>query len=719
VTKQKQDGQLVADSKGLAYLAVTMKAAGKRANDFDDALSHHRAGRLQQAEARYRAVLASTPDHAQANFLLGALCLDSQRLDEALTLSLRAAELDPNNAHYHSNCGEALRRLGQFERAAEELVRAVSLKPDMPEASFNLAATLSELGQAEAALTCLVRAADVAPERYAIQFRLAQALAEAGDLSRAVPHYQTALALNPQSVEALLAISAALRELKRSDGAVAMARRALLMAPKSAAPHVELARALAGHERAALLPEAEEQFREALRLDPRSVDAHFGLGCLLVDSGRVGEALEHFRSVVSLAPRHAVAAHNLAYLSVFAPSVSSGDSLVAARAWAKTHAAPLKSRITPHTNERSPERKLRIGYLGIFQDHATGFFFSPLLEHHNRSQFELFAYSINAKHDATTERHRTRVDHFRDISATSDRDVATMIREDGIDILVDFNMHMANSRLAVSAEKPAPIQICWLAYPGTTGLDTVDYRISDETMDPEQTTGEIYSERVLRLPESFWCYDPLSDGPELCEPPALKNGHVTFGSLNAYWKTHPALFERWSKVLQAVPNSHFLLYAPNAENERLALAEFAKHGIDTSRIHFQGRVARPDFLAAHNAMDIGLDTLPYSGHTTSLDGLWMGVPIVTLIGATAAGRMGLSVLRSVGLPELVAETESQFVEIAVNLSRDLPALTALRAKLRTQMRASIAMDGAGFARHFEAALRRVWIDWCDSVAVAQ
>lgn len=679
---------------------------------YEAALEHHRAGRVEHAERLYRQLVVQEPNHAQALFLLGAICLSSQRWGEALSFTERAVALVPDNAYFLSNLGEALRRIGRVQAAADVLLRAVSLAPELPEPSFNLAMALEDLGQTEGALTCLVRAADVAPERYETQLRLGQALLKLGELARAVPHYQAALALNPKSLEVLLDLSEALRGLRRSDGAVAMARRAVGAAPGSASAHCELARAFSTHERSKDLGQAIKHCREAIRLDPKLADAHFGLACALVDVGALGEGLEHFRTVIKLNPKHRVAESNLAYLSVFDPESSAAAALQAAENWAEAHAAFLGSEAPPHANDRSPERRLRVGYVGIFQDHAQAFFLAPLFEHHDREQFETYGYAINERHDATTERFRGHLAHFRDVSALEDTELAALVRKDGIDVLVDFNMHMAGTRLRAFAEKPAPVQICWLAYPGTTGLKAMDYRISDALMDPVAAPHSLYTERCLRLPDAFWCYDPLTTGPELSEPPALKNGYLTFGCLNAFWKTNPLIFALWARVLKAVPQSRFVLLVPGPEAQRRALEAFAKEGIETARIQCVPRRARAEYLAGHAAFDIALDTLPYSGHTTTLDALWMGVPVVTLVGQTAAGRAGLSVMHGVGLPELVAETETQFVELACKLSGDLPALTDLRRTLRDRLRSSVALDGARFTKHFESALRGAWQEWC-------
>lgn len=685
----------------------------KQNSGFDRAVEHHRAGRVEQAEALYRKVVEQSPQHDRALFLLGALCLASQRFEEALSFSRRAAQADAHNAHYLCNWGEALRRLGRLEEAAEVLVQAVSRRPDLPEASFNLALVLSDLGQVEEALTCLVRAADVAPERYEIQLRLAREFKRAGESNAAVAHYQTALALNPRSLEALLESSRELRRLKRSDGAVAMARRAVALVPSSAAARTELGCALANHERASDVAEAISHFREAIRLDAKTVDAHFGLGSALVDSGQLDAGLDEYRTVIELDRQHADAASNIAYLTLFAANTSAERALAAAKSWAAAHAPPRLDGLRERVNDPEPEKRLKVGYLGLFQDHATALFLEQQLVHHDRSAFELYGYAINARQDSVTDRQRARLHALRDVSHLDDAATAQLIRDDGIDVLIDFNLHMANSRLRAVAEKPAPVQIVWLAYPGTTGLESI-YRITDGSTDPEGAPHSLYTETLLRLPGRYWCYDPLTDQPAVAPLPALANGYLTFGSLNAFWKTNPGLFALWAKVLGAIPNSRFVLLAPHVAAEQRALEAFARGGIAAERIRFMRPCARADYLAAYASLDIALDTLPYNGHTTTLDALWMGVPVITRVGTTAAGRAGLGVLSLVGLTELIAETDSEFVARAASLSRDLPALSTLRAGLRARLRDSDAMNGARFTTHFEAALRGAWRTWCAS-----
>jgi predicted O-linked N-acetylglucosamine transferase (SPINDLY family) len=315
------------------------------------------------------------------------------------------------------------------------------------------------------------------------------------------------------------------------------------------------------------------------------------------------------------------------------------------------------------------------------------------------------------KPDGFTDRIRALADVFREVTALSDAALAKVIRQDRIDILVDLTMHMSGSRLLAFARRPAPIQLCWQAYPGTTGLETMDYRVSDAFIDPLDVSGDCYTEQTLRL-SSFWCYDPLTDDPEVGPPPALAKAKITFGSLNHFRKVNDGVLLVWARVLAAVPRSRLLLLAPQGKVRDHVRSVFEGGGVEPDRIDFVDRCGRPQYLQRYCDIDIGLDVFPYNGHTTSLDALWMGVPVVTLTGDTVVGRAGASQATRLGLPELVAKTPDEYVRIGSALASDLERLTKLRCTLRDRMRRSVFMDGAGFARELESAYRSVWRSYC-------
>jgi predicted O-linked N-acetylglucosamine transferase (SPINDLY family) len=294
--------------------------------------------------------------------------------------------------------------------------------------------------------------------------------------------------------------------------------------------------------------------------------------------------------------------------------------------------------------------------------------------------------------------------------------VAQLIRDDRVDLLIDVNMHMAHTRLRVFAERPAPVQACWIAYPGTTGLSAMNYRISDRYLDPAGSD-ENYAERTLRLPDTFWCYDPHSDQPPpVSALPALERGYVTFGCLNNFCKINRGVIELWAQVLGALPGSRLIVLAHAKAGRRWFRGVLSELGIDPARVEFTSFQPRRDYLGTYGHIDIGLDSFPYNGHTTSLDAFWMGVPVVTLAGSTVAGRAGVCLAMNLGLPDLVAQTKEEFVGRALALASDLDGLQTLRRSLRARMEASPLMDAPRFARNFESLLRQAWRDWCSEQA---
>ncbi|MEI8196353.1 MAG: hypothetical protein WCI73_10625, partial [Phycisphaerae bacterium] len=359
------------------------------------------------------------------------------------------------------------------------------------------------------------------------------------------------------------------------------------------------------------------------------------------------------------------------------------------------------------------------GYVSAdFWAHASAFFLLPLLAHHDPRQVEVFCYARVPRPDATTRRLQQHVDQWRSTVGMSEEQIARQIRADGIDILVDLKLHTADNQLLVFARKPAPVQVMWLGYPGSTGLRTMDYRLSDPYLDPPSPSGsdeKVYSEETIRLPESFWCYDPLEgrEVPINVLPALGRGGEITFGSLNNFCKINAGVLRVWAQVLRAVPSSRLMLLAPEGGARQRTLELLGREGVAAARVTLVTRRPRREYLELYHEMDVGLDTFPCNGHTTSLDSLWMGVPVVTLVGETAMGRAGLCQAMNLQLPELVAHTPEQYVQIARALAQDRPRLAELRATLRARMEASPLLDGPRFARHVEAAYRQMWRKWCE------
>jgi predicted O-linked N-acetylglucosamine transferase (SPINDLY family) len=377
-------------------------------------------------------------------------------------------------------------------------------------------------------------------------------------------------------------------------------------------------------------------------------------------------------------------------------------------------------RLDPVKPTRDTQRRLRVGYLSPdFREHSVASFIEPVLKHHDRSQFEVCCYSYLPTPDETTRRIKAAVDVWRDIDKLSDEETARLIREDRIDILIDLSGHTGNNRLGVFAAKPAPVQMTWLGYPNTTGLSAIDYRITDGVADPAGEDAH-YSEKLLRLDGCFLCYQPDPNTPEVVPLPASANGHVTFGSFNNFSKINPGVLQLWAEVLKQVPGSRLLLKCPaltDATVQARVSAALQALGIGAERVDLLGHTrTRQEHLVLYAGVDIALDTFPYNGTTTTCEALWMGVPVLSLVGKHHAGRVGATLLNAVGLEDWLASNPEAFVSLAQARAADVSGLARLRGALRGQIAASSLCDAAGFVRRLEVAMQQAWVKRLEDVS---
>ena len=612
------------------------------------AVQHHEAGRLHEAEQLYRQILIHVPLHAPAIHHLGLIAHSVGRPDTAVDLIRKAISLRPNDAEPYNNLGNILREKGDLDGAVAACRRAVALKPDLAEGFSNLGAALKDKGL----------------------------------LDEAISDYRRAIALKPNYCEANHNLGIALNER-------------------------------------GLLDEAVASYRRAIASRPGYTDAHNNLGVALKDSGQVDESIAAHRRAVALSPENHEAHSNLVLTLHYHPAYDARALSVELCKWSERHAKPLPRLAGPYQNGRDPDRRLKIGYFSPdFRDHVVGRNLLPILRGHDRERFEVFCYSNVQRPDNLTTQFRSLCDCWRSINDHSDQQVAELVRQDQIDILIDLALHSAHNRLLVFARKPAPVQVTWAGYPGTTGLEAIDYRLTDPYLDPPETDDAFYSEKSFRLPDSFWCYDPavMTAGLELGSGagplPAMTTGTVTFGCLNNFCKVNDQVLSLWARVLNAVAGSRLILMVPQGSARRRVLDFLGQEGIDPGRVSFVAHCSMGEYFRIYNQIDIALDTFPYNGHTTSLDAMWMGVPVVTLVGQTVVGRAGLSQLSNLRLTELIARTADEYVDIVVKLVSDLPKLAELRSTLRRRMLSSPLTDAVRFARNIEAAYREMWRIWC-------
>lgn len=456
------------------------------------------------------------------------------------------------------------------------------------------------------------------------------------------------------------------------------------------------------------LDESADAYRHAIALRPDLSEAYNNLASVLKETGQLDEALSCYRKSLSLRPDQRVFSNPL-YLLWFLPQYDATRILEEHRAWGRMCSESVAKFSHPHV-DRNPARRLRIGYVSPdFRAHVVGFNLLPLFREQENEQFEVFCYSNVAAPDALTQQFRSLANHWREIRSLDDQRAAELVHADQIDILVDLSLHMSENRLSVFARKPAPIQVTFGGYPGTTGLPEIDYRLTDPFLDdPAQEPS--YSEESIYLPHSFWCYRPFHQLP-ITPLPALRNSYITFGCLNNFSKVNEQVLELWARVMAELPESRLILMSRPGSHRQRTLNAFAKCEISSGRLRFVDFQPLEDYLQTYHEIDIGLDTFPYNGHTTSLDSYWMGVPVVTLKGGTVVGRAGYSHLSNLGLADLVANNPEKFVATAVKLASDMGRLATSRNELRDRMRASPLMNAEGFARGIEGAYRQMWRKW--------
>ncbi len=496
------------------------------------------------------------------------------------------------------------------------------------------------------------------------------------------------------------------------DQAIASCRQAIALQPNYPEAHSNLGNSLAasGH-----FDEAIAEQQRALAIKPDLASAHCNLGNALREAGQVDRALEVLRNAVARWPGDPEM-HSFLILTLLHQPGEFGIALrETCRQWGERHGAPLGECVPAHGNSVDPRRRLRVGYVSAdFSSHVVSRFLTPLLEGHDHVEFEICCYASVRRPDQVTERLKKTADLWRNVVGFTDEKLAAQIRADAIDILVDLTMHSAGNRLLAFARKPAPVQVAWLGHPGSTGLRAVDYRLTDASMDPAGSEWADSVENAVRLPDSWFCYDPLEEFPPPGELPARKAGYVTFGSLNSFPKMNEAVVRRWAAVLSAVAGSKLLMRCPEGEAQTRLRRLFAAHGIGSERMELVSWLSAPaEFLQLYQRIDIGLDPFPFNGGTTTCEALWMGVPVLTVPGSAAVSRIGLSILSAAGLANFVAETEEEFVFLAVRLATDLDLLANLRSTLRQRMKTSAYMDGPRFARNVEQAYREMWRQWCE------
>lgn len=523
------------------------------------------------------------------------------------------------------------------------------------------------------------------------------------------------VALHPDLADAHLNLGIVLKAAGRLEEAAECFERVLRLRPSFAGALLPLAAVLTDLGQT---DRAAAAYQELAAANPDVAEVHLNLGVNLLSQGRLDDGIASYRKALAVNPASIGAYTNLVHALNFHPGYSAQEIFREHQRWAERYAGPLKNRYPLPRNDRSPERRLRVGYVSPdFRNHSVCYFFEPLLTHHDRAQVEVYCYSDVRNPDDYTRRLQGYPVAWREVRELSDDQLFHAIREDRIDILFDLAGHTQGNRLLTFARKPAPVQMTGIGYINTTGMSAMDYRMTDAYMDPPGTSEDCYSERLARLPRIYMAFQPPQRAPEVNSLPALKCGYVTFASFNGLYKISPDDLLTWAAVLRAVPGSRLKVAPVNSAQAAGKLREFfARQGLAPDRIECVGAMSYADYMLAHHDVDLILDTFPCNGVTTTSHGLWMGVPAVVRAGDRCVSRAGTSLLTNVGLENLIVRSTEEYRDIAVALATDTGRLQTLRAGLREMMSSSPNTDGRAFAAGLEVIYRGIWREWCNSAA---
>mgnify|MGYP000013417903 CR=1 FL=1 len=706
---------------------ITVEAA------LQQAITAHQAGQLPQAEAAYRAILAAQPNHPDANHNLGVLAVQVGHAAAALPLFKTALEAAPSQAQFWLSYLDALIQNEQFDTAHAVLAQGRGLGL----AGETVEVLAGRLPVAATAVPQPAPATQAAPTPAAPSSKPSKAAKPPKPTrgGRALaPWLKAAPAPSSAPTAAEKDALVALFNAGQFAEAEQQARAMTVRFPQDGFGWKAWGTVLKMQGQAeAALPVLER----ALVLMPEDAETHYNLGALYQDLGRLSEAEASYRRALALKPDYTDAHSNLLLTSMYADTLPPSASFAEHQRYGQHIAAQVAGAVRQHTPPTTPlNRPLRVGFVSAdFRTHAVTYFLDPLLVSLKTQQFELFAYSNSPQTDSMTAQIRSHVTGWCEVFGLSDAAMAARIVADGIDILLDLSGHTAGNRLAVFAMRPAPVQVTWLGYPATTGVPSMDWRITDAYAEPEGLTEHLNTERLWRLPDIFCCYQPAPHAPEPfiglpCQelspaqrmqglPPELaaqidpSQPVVTLGSFNNFAKVTPPVVALWSQILARLPQARLLLEIHGGQDPVFAAEvrqRFVNAGAKPTQIHILPRKPEHQYTLYHQ-LDLALDPFPCVGGTTSCDSLWMGVPFVTLAGEWFVGRMGVSLLSNLGMADLIAHSPAEYADKVVTLVNDLPKLAALRHGLRERVAASPLRDGPRFAAHFGAALRGMWGAW--------
>lgn len=608
----------------------------------------------------------------------GNVFLAERNLREAENCYRQALAIDPTHVAAHVTLGFVLKEQKLFDEAKRILTKVVQLDPQNADGFYMLGAIAKEQD----------------------------------DLEGTIENFNRTLAIKPDFEWVYWDFCNYLISRNQSEAAKNIISKGIEKFPANANFHFYLGNLYLDENNN---DAAVASYRAALAIKPEYPEVLSNLGNALKAQGNLDEAVKSLRAALALKPDFSDAFSNLLFALLYHGGYAPDAVFAEHLRFAQLFEAPLKQRWPLHANRRDPHKRLKVGYVsGDFRNHSVAFFIEPVLETHDKSAFEIFCYYNHVVHDHVTERLQTKVEHWLSCAGMTDDQLAARIVADGIDILVDLSGHTACNRLLTFARKPAPIQATWIGYQATTGLASIDYRITDAAMDPPGTTEQFHSETLLRIPASAQFQPPVG-GPSVNPLPALSTAQFTFGCLNNLAKISQEAVHLWSRILTALPHARLMLgNVAGAETKERLIAMFALENIGEDRLLLQPKVPLGDYLELHHQIDLGLDTFPYNGGTTTLHSLNMGVPVIALAGDTPVSRAGVAILSGAGLSEFATYSEDEYVARAIEVAGDLTKLNEIRQTLRERASSLFSAEPEQVTRPLEEAYRRIWTTWCNS-----
>lgn len=680
----------------------------------DDAETHNNLGIIFQnlnllgdAEVSYRRALKIDPSYVHALSNLGSTLQALGRLGDAENCYRKAIGINSNYAKAHSNLGSLLQQLGRLEEAVVSYRKAIQLNPNIADSYYclgNIFKMQGNLEKAEAGYQCAI---EIKPDFADAMFGLGYVLQEMGKLMEAGDYYRRVLELKPEYFDAHHNLGVIYQHMEGLVEAEESYKRAIQIDPDRAEPHCNLGNIL---QKLGRSDEAEASLRRAIQIKPDFAAAYSNLGVILIDLGRLEEAEACYRQALHIKPDYVEALSSLLFTLNFLSKHTSESYIAEAYKYGRLVAQKVTSRFTHWLCDKQPER-LRIGFVsGDFTNHPVGYFLESVVSHLDQTSLEFIAYPTHQKADDVTARLKPYFSAWHPIFGLSDASAARLIHSDCVHILIDLSGHTRHNRLPVFSWKPAPVQITWLGYFATTGVAEIDYFVGDPYVTPMSEANH-FTEKIWRLPESYWCFTEPKVAVEVAPLPALSTGRISFGCFNNLSKMNDDVVALWAKILLAVPESTLFLKSKQFQDtliRDITRKRFAIHGVEANRLILEGLSSRAEYLAAYNRVDIALDPFPYPGGTTSVEGLWMGVPFITRRGNRFLSHAGETILHNANLADWIAVDVDDYFAKAVDFAANLGELSKLRTRLREQVLASPLFNAQRFALHFEKALWAMW-----------